>query len=69
MIIIYEQTEMNEEMKKRLGDVMCVAPWTKLDLRCEFEIIGTRERGKKVMNVIMVQNRHKFKSRRIKNDK
>ena len=29
---LYEQTEMRDEMKKRLGDVICVAPWTELDL-------------------------------------
>ena len=32
-----EQTEMTEEMKKRLCDVLCVAPWTELDLTCVFE--------------------------------
>ena len=41
-------------MKKRFGDVICVAPWTKLDLSCEFEI---REREEKAVNVIMVQDR------------
>ena len=34
---LHEQIEMREEMKKRLCDVMYVAPWTKLDLSCEFE--------------------------------
>ena len=43
---LYEQTEITKEMKKRLGDVICVAPWTKLDLQCEFET-KEQERGKK----------------------
>ena len=34
--ILCEQTEMTEEMNKRLCDVICVAPWTKLDLSREF---------------------------------
>ena len=34
----YEQTVvLSEEMKKRLCDVICVAPWTELDLSGEFE--------------------------------
>ena len=33
----YEQTEMSWGMKKRLGDVVYVAPWTVLDLSREFE--------------------------------
>jgi len=28
------QTEVTYEMNKRLGDVICLAPWTKLDLSC-----------------------------------
>ena len=28
------QTEIAEEMKKRLCEVICVAPWIALDLRC-----------------------------------
>ena len=35
---LYKQTVVREEMKKRLYDVLCVAPWTKLDLSFEFEI-------------------------------
>ena len=31
-----EQTVMTEEMEKRLGDVICIAPWTELDLGGEF---------------------------------
>ena len=34
----YEQTEITEEMNKRLCDVICVAPWTELNLKGEFEI-------------------------------
>ena len=42
-------------MEETLCDVLCIAPWTKLDLNSVFEI---RTRGRrKVMNVIMVQNR------------
>ena len=38
-----EQTEiMTGEMKNRLGDLICVAPWTELDLFCEF--VTTQER-------------------------
>ena len=32
---LHEQLEITKEMKKRLCDVLCVAPWTELDLRCE----------------------------------
>ena len=46
-----EQTEISEEMKKRLCDVICVAPWTKLDLTGELRDGRTRER-RKVINVI-----------------
>lgn len=35
--------EMTSEMKKRLGDVVCIAPWTTLSLGCEFD----NERKKK----------------------
>ena len=44
-------------MTQRLCDVICVAPWTELDLKGEFEK-REQDRGKKVINiVIMVQNR------------
>ena len=26
---------MTEEMKKRLGEVICIAPWTELSLGCD----------------------------------
>ena len=37
MIIYVDQTEITTEMVKRLGDVICIAPWTELDLNGEFE--------------------------------
>ena len=37
---------LKKEMKKRLRDVICVAPWTELDLSGEFEI-GEQGRGKR----------------------
>ena len=52
---LYEPTEMTEEMKKRLCDVISVAPWTELDLSCVFER-REQERGK-MTNVIVVKNR------------
>ena len=39
-----EQTVMTEEKKKRLCDVLCIAPWTGLDLKSEFE---KREQNKR----------------------
>ena len=35
---LYEQTGVTEEMKKRLCDVICIAPWTELDWKSEFVI-------------------------------
>ena len=46
---LYEQTGVTEEMKKRLCDVICIAPWTELDLSCEFE---TGERKKEEFEMI-----------------
>ena len=65
----YEQTGMTEEMKKRLCDVLCVAPWTELDLSCEFKIWEQERERRKVINIIMVKNREQYRSRRSKNDK
>ena len=44
---LYEQTVMTKEMNKRLGDVMCIAPWTELNLKSKFEI-GEQERQREL---------------------
>ena len=59
---------MRDEMKKRLYDVLCVAPWTELDLNGEWHE-RTKQIRKKGINGIMVQNRQKRSGRRSKNDK
>ena len=47
---LYEQPEMREEIKKRLGDIICVAPWTKLNLFGEFKKgKQEREKGEKML--------------------
>ena len=65
---LHKQTDtITEEMKNRLGDVICVGSWTELDLTSELEM-GEQER-RKVMNVIWGKSRKKYWSRRSKNDK
>ena len=52
-----EQTGIiTDEMMKGLGDMICVAPWTELDLTCVFENENNKEE-KVWINVIMVQIR------------
>ncbi len=37
---------MTEEMKKRLGEVICIAPWTVLNLGCDEKEKRKTERRK-----------------------
>ena len=34
-LFVSDKTDVGEEMKKRLCEVICVAPWTSLNLRGE----------------------------------
>ena len=50
MMTIKKRTgSMNDEMKKRIGEVMCIAPWTELNLRSEgFEQMEKNNKKKRV---------------------
>ena len=52
-------------MKKRLGDVICIAPWTELDLNRELKM---REQKKKKNKMNENKNRQDDWSRRSNND-
>ena len=56
---IYEQTVITRDMMKRLGDIICVAPWTELDLVGEFEIREKKEKRKELSDML-VQNRNTY---------
>ena len=40
LVCLSDKTDVSEEMKKRLCEVICVAPWTSLDLSRELVLSG-----------------------------